>query len=168
MKGAANVAFLGDSLTRGWFYPHDNYGIFGNNSAQILKRSSAVLRTHKYKTLILLGGTNDVLQHVNPAVTIKNLRTIGETAQEAGIEPVLCEIPPIFHSWMKEDKSDYTSNVLALNKQIVTLANEHHWKLVDYYDPIAGHPEYTSDGVHMKRRGYWAMEQALVQAMPSS
>jgi lysophospholipase L1-like esterase len=168
VKANARVAFLGDSLTEGWFYPRANFGVFGQTTAQIRVRSSAVLTGHRYDRLILLGGTNDVLTKVDPSLTIGNLEAMGELAQREGTEPVLCEIPPIFHSYNHSDTSDYSGTVKELNRRIVELAAAHHWRLVDFYDPLLSHPEYSSDGVHMKKLGYWTMEQALLKVVPDA
>lgn len=116
---------------------------------------------HRYREVIILGGTNDVLLHIDPAVTIHNLLEIADAAMQLSAQPVLCEIPPIFHPYNPADKTNYSQEVYALNQRIVRLAAEHQWKVIDYYDPILGHPSYSSDGVHLRRRGYAVMEWAL-------
>ncbi|MFC5864205.1 SGNH/GDSL hydrolase family protein [Acidicapsa dinghuensis] len=168
IKGDPKVAFLGDSLTQKWFYPEANFGIFGNTTEQILNRTPAVIDGRRYAKVILLGGTNDVLLHIDPTVTIGNLETIATQIQKAGEEPVLCEIPPIFHNFNLKDKTDFSEPVKALNEQIAQLAVRHGWKLVDYYDPMLGHPGYSSDGVHMKKLGYLTMERALLKVVPDA
>ena len=168
LKASANTAFLGDSLTERWIYPRNNLGIYGNTTAQMLARFPAEIQGHRYKSVVILGGTNDVLLHIDPAVTIQNLQEIGTYTEHAGAQPVLCEIPPIFHNYDPGDKTDYSNQVRTLNQQIIHLAAAHKWKLVDYYDPFLGHPGYSSDGVHMKRRGYIIMEWTYLMQAPSS
>ncbi len=167
-KGDKRVAFLGDSITQGWAYPAANFGIFGNTSQQMLERDAAVLAGHGYAKVIILGGTNDVLLGIEPEITVSNLEKIALAVQRSGAEPVLCEIPPIFHSLKVDDTKDYSNDVRRLNGEIARLAAEHRWRLVDYYDPLRYHPRVSSDGVHMKRRGYLLMEIALLRAVPDA
>jgi lysophospholipase L1-like esterase len=167
-KGDKRVAFLGDSITQGWAYPTANFGIFGNTTQQMLERDAVVLAGHGYAKVIILGGTNDVLLGIEPKITVRNLEKIALAVQRSGAEPVLCEIPPIFHSLKADDMRDYSTAVSRLNAQIARLAAEHRWRLVDYYDPLLYHPHVSSDGVHMKRRGYLLMEIALLRAVPDA
>jgi lysophospholipase L1-like esterase len=161
-----DVAFLGDSLTQGWSYPTVNYGVHGNTTAQMVGRFNGLIPGHGYRTVVLLGGTNDVLLGIDPDVTIQNLEKLADETIEQHAEPVLCEIPPIFHSYDPAVTKDFGPQVIDLNRRIVKLAATHNWKLVDYYTPIAGHPSDSSDGVHMKRKGYLAMERALLHQLP--
>jgi lysophospholipase L1-like esterase len=167
-KADPRVAFLGDSITQGWAYPVANFGVMGNTTLQMLQRDSAVLSGHNYAKVVILGGTNDVLRGIEPQITVSNLEKIALAVQRSGAEPVLCEIPPIFHALNVNDTKDYSNDVRQLNRQIVHLAAEHRWRLVDYYDPLRRHPHASSDGVHMKRRGYLLMEIALLRAVPDA
>lgn len=167
IKASANVAFLGDSLTEGWAYPRTNLGTYGNTTAQMVARFPSEIPGRHYKWVVILGGTNDILLGIQSTSTIDNLRTLGTYTIQAGAKPVLCEIPPIFHSFDPADKTDYSNKVRVLNLQITQLAVAHKWKLIDYYHPILGHPEYSSDGVHMKRRGYFIMEWTYLREAPS-
>jgi lysophospholipase L1-like esterase len=167
-KGDKRVAFLGDSITQGWAYPAANFGIFGNTTLQMLDREAAVLAGHGYAKVIILGGTNDVLLGIAPGITVSNLEKIALAVQRSGAEPVLCEIPPIFHGLKVDDTKDYSDDVRQLNGEIVRLAAEHRWRVVDYYDALRYHPRASSDGVHMKRRGYLLMEIALLRAVPDA
>jgi acyl-CoA thioesterase-1 len=159
------IAFLGDSITQGWSYPRANFGVHGNTTAQMLARFPKVIPGHDYEKVVILGGTNDVLLNVDSDTTIHNLETLAEDTQGQHAEPVLCEIPPIFHSFNLGDTKNYMPAVIALNERIASLAQAHHWKLVDYYTPLRNKPAYSADGVHMKRRGYLVMEAALLRQL---
>jgi acyl-CoA thioesterase I len=161
-----HVAFLGDSITEGWQYPRANFGIHGNTTAQMLTRFPQVIPGRGFREVVIQGGTNDLLLGIDNQVTIHNLEQIGEATMQQNAEPVLCEIPPIFHNFNLADKKDYGPEVKELDRQIALLAQSHHWKLVDYYTPIENHPGYSADGVHMKRRGYLAMQIALLRQLP--
>jgi acyl-CoA thioesterase-1 len=163
----AHVAFLGDSLTQGWQYPRVNYGVHGNTTAQMLTRFPRLIPGHGYTTVVILGGTNDILLHINPDTTLHNLELLASQTMQQQAEPILCELPPIFHNYDPTDTQDYGPMVTDLNHRIAQLAAIHHWKLIDYYTPIAGHPDFSSDGVHMKRSGYLAMEDALLHQLPA-
>jgi acyl-CoA thioesterase-1 len=151
-------AFMGDSITEGWTLPTSNLGIHGQTTAQMLERFPQQIPGHGYGTVFILGGTNDTLLHLDPQVTIENLGRMVDLAQAAHIEPVLSEIPPIFR-----DHGAYSAAVYRLNAQIVQLAADRNVKLVNYYAALEDHPKFESDGVHMKRRGYWMMDIALMR-----
>ncbi len=153
------VAFLGDSLTWGWSFPRANFGVRGETTAQMLDRFPRQISAHSYREVVILGGTNDTLQAVDPAVTLNNLARMTDLASAAGIRPVLGEIPPIY-----KDSGRYLGAVDRLNAGIVRMAEDRRIPVVDYASALRGHPEVYSDGVHLKRRGYLRMEWALVRA----
>jgi lysophospholipase L1-like esterase len=167
-RAPADVAFLGDSLTHGWFYPQVNFGIYGNTTAQMEARFPAEIQGRHFRSVIILGGTNDTLLKVDQAVTIQNLDHLAHIAEQTGAQPILCEIPPIFHSFNPQDHTDYSSAVDRLNAKIAQLAASRGWKLIDYYHPFLGHPRLSSDGVHLTRPGYAVMEWAFLREGPSS
>jgi lysophospholipase L1-like esterase len=124
----------------------------------MLARFPEQVLDHGYGAVFILGGTNDVLLHIDPQTTVTNLGRMADLAEAAHIEPVLAEIPPIY-----KDGGSYSPGVDALNAKIVQLAGARHLKLVNYYGSLVGHPSFESDGVHMKRRGYWMMDVALMR-----
>ncbi len=166
VSAGRSCAFLGDSITEGWYYPTVNLGVHGNTTAQMLSRFPNLIPGRGYKTVVILGGTNDTLLGISPDETVRNLDEIGQLAVGQHAEPVLCEVPPIFHGLRSNDRTDYRPAVVTLNRRISHLASARHWKLVDYYSPLAGHPTFSSDGVHWKRRGYFLMEGALLKQLP--
>ena len=101
----------------------------------MLERAREITARQRYEKVIILGGTNDVLFGVASETTVSNLEKIGLAVQRSGAEPVLSEIPPIFHNFNRKDTKDYSDEVRILNQQIGRLAREHRWKLIDYYDP---------------------------------
>ncbi len=152
------VAFMGDSLTYGWSFPRSNLGVRGETTAQMLERFPRQITPKEYREVVILGGTNDTLLGVNPALTLANLDRMVNLASAAGIRPVLAEIPPIY----KQD-GRYLGAVDHLDAGILRLAAERHVAIVDYASALRGHPEVYSDGVHLKRRGYLRMQWALLQ-----
>jgi lysophospholipase L1-like esterase len=160
-----HVAFLGDSITEGWYYPTVNFGVHGDTTTQMLDRFDRLIPGHGYNTVVILGGTNDILLSIDPDTTIQNLEELAERTIQQHAEPILCEVPPIYHSYNHADTKNYRPQVIDLNNRIILLAATHHWRLVDYYTPLASHPSYSSDGVHMKRRGYLVMEETLLHQL---
>lgn len=151
-------AFVGDSLTQLWPLPRVNLGVYGQTSERILARFPQQVPNHGYTTVFILAGTNDVLSHVDSQVTVAHLERMVQIAQSAHIEPVLAEIPPIYAA-----HGIYLPAVEALNQRIVQLAAADHVKIVNYYGALVGHPDFESDGVHMKHRGYLMMDIALMR-----
>ena len=166
LKADPHIAFLGDSIFEAWWYPSSNLGHHGDTTARMLARFPLVVPGHGYTTVVVMGGSNDVLLGIDPEITIQNLEKLAQLTVEQHAEPVLCEVPPIFHAWLPGDTKDYKPQVLELNRRIAQLAANHHWKLIDFYAPLADHPNYSSDGVHMKRSGYLVMLVALHRTLP--
>ena len=167
-KADPHIAFFGDSLVEDWPYPSANLGKFGNTTGDLLARSHVAIDGHKFTKVVILGGANDVLKNIDAKTSVKNIEAIATAVQRSGEEPVLCEIPPIFHDYIETDKRDFSVPVRELNEQIAQLAAQHQWKLVDLYHPMLGHPGYSVDGVHMKRRGYLVMEMAFLRTVPNA
>lgn len=155
-RASPRVAFMGDSLTQGWALPRDNYGIFGQTTAQMLARFQQQVPGHD--KVVILGGTNDTMLHVDPAVTLANLGRMVDLARADQAEPVLAEIPPIYR-----DHGALQPAADRLNAGILQLAVSRQVKLVDYNRALRGHEDAYSDGTHLKRRGYLRMELALLR-----
>jgi lysophospholipase L1-like esterase len=178
----ATVA-LGDSLTRmnsdpGWNFLGTSWfaidscdgrmaygyhaGVYGNTTAQMLARFPTDLAARHPKEVIILGGTNDVLQHVPAPVTISHLRQLIEESRVLGASVAVGTIPPI-------DSGPFTDAVDGLNARIATLAAATHSTLIDFHAAVAEgdayRPGWTVDGVHPTLRGAEAMASAAVAAI---
>ncbi len=153
------VAFMGDSLTWGWAFPRANLGIRGETTAQMLERFPRQISAGQYREVVILGGTNDTLQALDPALTLSNLGRMVDLASAAGVRPVLGEIPPIYR-----EGGRYLQAVDLLNSGIMRLAAARHISVVDYASALRGHSDAYSDGIHLKRRGYLRMEWTLMRA----
>ena len=150
---------MGDSLTWGWSFPRANFGVRGETTAQMLERFPRQISANHYREVVILGGTNDTLLWLDPALTVRNLGRMADLASAAGMRPVLGEIPPIY-----KENGRYLGAVDRLNAEIVRMAEARRIPVVDYASALRGHSEVYSDGVHLKRRGYLRMEWALVRA----
>ncbi len=152
--------FLGDSITEYWSLPVHNAGVAGQHTQEILSRFSRDVLGHRYARVVLLTGTNDIWSEngqLNQAV--QQIGLMAATARAAGVEPVLCELPPMLNS------AAFNADVVTLNATIANLALTNGYLLIDYYTPMAEHPEYFSDGVHPNTAGYAVMETALASVI---
>jgi lysophospholipase L1-like esterase len=150
----ATTAFMGDSITQFWRLPDHNKGISGQTTAQMLDRFNGDVLGHGFKRVVILGGTNDIGLHQILSNVSLNLDAMAAMAQGSGIEVVLCTLPPIFGQ-------NLSDQVTYVNKEITALARSRGYQLVDYFTPMAGHPEYFIDGVHPDKLGYSIMETTL-------
>ena len=152
--------FMGDSITAGWAVPGRNLGVPGNTTAQMAQRFPVEVPGHGYKTFVVLGGANDVLQGVPIAETVSNLAAMAKTARQAGMAVVVCELTPNYEKGFRN-----AEGLSELNSGILELAANEHYFVADFYDPMAGHPEYFRDGLHPNAAGYAVMNEALIPVL---
>ena len=154
--------FMGDSITALWALPVHNAGVSGDPTSTMVARFAAAVLGHGYVRVIILGGTNDVLNFQLPtSQIIANLDGMATTAKDAGIQPVMCLVPPIYAT----NKPDVNPQVQDLNQAISALARAKGYKVVDYNTPLLGHQEYFKDGIHPTVAGYAVMEDALARVV---
>ena len=161
-QASANIAFMGDSITAFWWLPKSNLGVYGDTTTQMLARFPKEVPNHGFKAIVILGGTNDVRVPTVPieqsvTAAMSGIEQMAALAEQENLEVVLCTIPPI---------QGLDSRVVALNTQIISYAQQHNYKLVDYYTPMVGHPEYFRDGEHPNDQGYFVMQTALTRVIP--
>jgi hypothetical protein len=150
--------FTGASIIDYWPMPLHKDGVVGETSSQVLARFSTDVLNHGYARVIILCGTNDVLQG-DPNLTTElpaNLQAMAAMANNAGIEVVLSELPPLSGVF-----ANLNPNIIAANATIAQLAAQHGYLVVDYYTPLVNHPEDFPDGIHPNGAGYVVMESAL-------
>lgn len=108
MKGAhgpqpenPSIIMLGDSHTAfvNWrLLEHceniANFGVGGNNTSQILARLPDVLDKHP-ELVIVMAGTNDALQNIDPNVSRANLRSIETQLINRKISFAILNPPPL-------------------------------------------------------------------------
>ena len=151
------TVFMGDSITAWWPLPYNNRGIGGQRSSDMLARFSNDVLGHGYARVVILAGTNDIWFPIPESdQAVQQIEAMAQMARAAGIEVVLCEIPPIILN-----QGEYYPAEVSLNAAIADFAMTNGYLLVDYYTPMFGHPEYFNDGVHPTAAGYAVMEAAL-------
>lgn len=158
----ATSVFEGASIIHYWPLPIHNNGIPGQTTAQVLARFKSDVVGRGYTLVIILCGTNDILQNTPDLTTelTANLKAMGQIATAAGLQVVLSELPPATSNGV-----DLNATVAVVNASIARLAQEQGYLLVDYFTPMFGHPEYFSDGIHPNTEGYSVMEAALAAVL---
>ena len=155
-----STVFMGDSITQWWPMPLNDRGIAGQTTDQMLGRFESDVLNQGFSRVVILGGTNDTIRGVDPALTLADLATMTVQAQSGGLRPILATIPPIF-----SNQNALSAQVFSLNAGIRALARQNGLLVVDYYAVLVQHPEFFVDGIHPNPAGYTAMETALAQTL---
>lgn len=165
------VVALGDSITYGYPNPtsgwaialgFDNAGVPGNRTDQMLRRVADVLAPGP-RLVLVMGGTNDLVQRVPLPTIVANLEAIVARIQGARSDAVLLTIaPPSERSWV--------ARVDSLNEAIRQIAARDRVRLIDIHAALAGADGtfaagYSVDGVHPTPAGYEAMAAAIRSAV---
>jgi lysophospholipase L1-like esterase len=153
----SSTVFIGDSITAHWPLPIHNDGVPGQDTRGMLAGFQANVLQHGYKRVVILGGTNDIwFNYEGLSDTIAHIAAMGAMAQAAGIEVVLCTIPPLNAGGV-----DRTKPVTMANDAIRELARQQGYRLVDYYGAMLNNPQFFLDGVHPNQFGYDVMHATL-------
>lgn len=71
-----------------------NLGVYGNTTAQILQRLPAAIALAP-RFVYIMAGTNDAIQHVDPATTIRNIQQMETELLERHIQFAVVAPPPL-------------------------------------------------------------------------
>lgn len=176
-KGEARVVFMGDSITEfwpksQWTAGHINRGISGQTTPQMLLRFRPDVLELKPRVVVLLAGTNDVAGNTGPATVemiVGNIASMVELAEVHRVRVVLCAVPPASSFYWNPELRP-AEKILAVNRELKTLASGHHVEFVDYHTPLRDEQmglkkDYSDDGVHPNEAGYRLMKQLVDQAI---
>jgi lysophospholipase L1-like esterase len=167
------VAFMGDSITKGWDLaaydssPTLNFGVAGNNTTQMLARFHNQVIDSDPAVVVILGGVNDFQEGGESETTTDSIRAMASAAASIGIKVILCSVLP----------TDYPNpnlnlpEIEAFNQELLQLAQENGYLYADYYDVMLNAAGTTDnslfvDGLHPNSAGYarmWAVIAALIQ-----
>lgn len=167
-KVPGRVVFFGDSITEHWKLPRGyvNRGISGQTTSQmVLRFQQDVIDLHP-QTVVILAGTNDVLNlagMTRPGMTLANIRTMVDAAKEHGIHVILCTIPPL-----KYDGASYSSQIKELNELVGVFSYHEGVGYVDYYGAMVDRNGLSIDGVHPSEAGYKIMDKLILQALENN
>lgn len=170
----SKVIALGDSLTYGYgaekhqAYPTilaektgwqiRNAGINGDTSAGVLARLNEIIQ--QKPSLVLLGiGGNDVLKHVNPSETKKNITEIVQKIKAKNIVVVLIAEPHFSTSALFGWASDNPIyQEIADSEQVMLFSKgEGSWS------EILSNEKLKSDQIHANAAGYAKFADNLYQ-----
>lgn len=184
--GPLGTVFLGDSITRGvsaetlgpseqesWvtyavadprspWVLGSNAGIFGNTLEQMWGRFETDVLSEDAEAVVIMGGTNDLLQGLPTDRSLAAVRRMLEAAQHADIEVWLVAPPPL--------DDGYARSVVPLVEAERSLAAELGVPFVEptetLTDPAGGWLRGLSfDGVHPNARGARALADAVLSAL---
>ena len=102
--GENRVVFMGDSITEDWRLeksfpgkPYLNRGISGQTSPQMLVRFRQDVIDLKPKVVLILAGTNDIMENTGPMTTEESgamIASMADLATANNIQVVLCSVLP--------------------------------------------------------------------------
>lgn len=176
-----DTVIIGDSITARWprIRPHFfeqtklvGRGISGETTPQMLLRFRQDVIDLQPKTVIILGGTNDLAGNsgnVSTASTLGYLQSMVELAKQNDISPVLCSILPA-DSFFWSTAENPASAIQVLNRKIRAYAERNNLKYIDFHSIMQNRSSgirtsFSDDGVHPNSLGYSAMERLLQSSL---
>jgi len=141
---------LGKILTEktGEFYICHNYGINGETSADILRRSWNILRSNKdCKIALLLIGTNDTKSPTPVDVYEDNLRQLIMSIKAHGMKLIVGTLPELEFSPFYVQNRQYTE---IYSSKIREMSKQYGFEVCE----LSGMQMHLIDGVHFDNEGY--------------
>ncbi len=160
-------------LSKGRILQVNNAGIPGNTLAQMLARFSTDVTPYSPAKVVIAGGTNDIPTTTFTAAQLSaataTLGSIIDAAEAAGIQPIVCDVPP------RQDApvAIHEANAKALTAAIKTLVAAKQVQygnvvMFDLYSVLANASGgYISgydlpDGIHPSVKGATAVAKAFL------
>lgn len=172
----ADVVFLGDSITEGWFDKHPSFftggkvdrGIGGQTSSQMVLRMMSDVIDLRPRVVHIMAGTNDIAGNTGPMttkMTHDNFRMMHDMAVGYGITVMLASVPPAA-SFPWRPGLETRGPIEELNDWLRSYAQQSGSIYVDYWPALddgsgAMKPGLAIDGVHPNESGYAAMEAII-------
>lgn len=171
------IIFFGDSITEFWtpknsiifqFENVINRGISGQTTSQMVLRFQQDAIQLAPKTVIFLGGINDIAENtgsISVEQIMENIITMSDLANDNAIKVILCSLLPAnTFSW--NPKLQPADKVIQLNQMIYNYAKSQKINYIDYYSAMVDDnkgllKKYGEDGVHPNFEGYKKMEELL-------
>ena len=181
VKIPANVVFMGNSITDGWwpadstFFIKNNFidrGISGQTTEEMLVRFRQDVINLKPKAVVILAGINDIAYN-NGFITLENvfgnMVSMAELAKVNNIKVIFCSTMPAYDfPW--RPGLEPAGKVIQLNKWLKKYCKKNGLTYVDYHsamkDDRDGLPANLSkDGVHPNMEGYKIMEKLVLEGV---
>ena len=169
------IVFMGDSITAAWtdlqtLAPGSiNSGIPGNRSTDMDARFQTDALDYHPDLIVILAGTNDVCNAVNP--TTAALFDMVQKAEASGAAVIVGTIPPL-GDWSHcggagFDAATGNAELAQWNTDIRTGAGTYGYRVADYYrvlvnpDGTQNTSLFKSDFIHPDEAGYAVMDPVL-------
>lgn len=184
LSKAPDVVFMGNSITDCWddshpeFFTDNNFanrGISGQVTTQMLGRFYADVIALHPKTVVILGGVNDIAGNqgfIELDNIAQNVFSMAELARQHGIRPIIASNLPCGAIPWNTGVTGVAEKIIAVNKMLRDYAEANDITYVDYYSALttpegALDTKYTNDGVHPTQAGYDIMEPMILSAIRS-
>ena len=196
VKDGETIVFLGDSITQGASRPEGfiplinlfcgvngyevktiNAGIGGHKSSDMLARLDRDVLKHNPDWVFISCGVNDVWHHARwEGIYLpdykRNMAEIVDRCLKAGAKIILLTSTPIYENLNSEENK----KLRTYNDFLKTLAKSRGIILCDlfaafekiYKVKMTDENLMTTDGVHMKPRGYRLMAREMLKALGAS
>jgi lysophospholipase L1-like esterase len=144
-----------------------NEGLGGETASDGFRRIRTVLQTHRPDVLLLMEGTNDLLDHPDIGrgadTAIDALRRMVQEAKSLGVQVGLATVPP----QRGGGRRDLVAKLIpGFNDRIRALAAAESVVLIDVFDAMKDDQSLIGiDDLHMTIRGYDVMAGAYFDAI---
>ena len=175
-----NIVLLGDSITE--IYPiNDIYddmpivksGVSGYKTNDILKHIDSMLYQYNPTKVILLIGTNDIMNDIGDDMineTISNIEKISQKIKKnrRNTKIYIESIYPVNRNMKKEMVADRTNEAIQkINDEIEKYCRKNNIIYIDMYDKLIDNngnfdEKYTYDGLHPNTLGYAKITNVLL------
>lgn len=185
-SGPPRVACVGDSLTQSTEYPYnlwktigmENYSLrnYGAGATTVsLDSETPYMNTSVFQealdcqpdVVIIMLGTNDAQPslHQFNASFVSDYVQLVTAFQELPKKPEIWVVlpPPIFSD--QDGKIDPEYFKLTIIPAIEQAATETNVPTIDVYSALDGHPEYSTDGVHINPEGSKVIADEIYKAI---
>ena len=183
------VACVGDSLTQSTEYPYDLWNMLGNQTYELrnfgagsttvnLASETPYMNTTVYQEalafqpniVIIMLGTNDAQPSLIPynATFVADYVTLIRAFQALPTNPKIWIVlpPPIFSSQEGEMNPEYFQTTII--PDIQQAANITGCPTINVNSALQGHPEYSTDGVHINPAGAKVIADTIYAAITPS
>ncbi len=188
-SAAVRVACVGDSLTQNTAYPYDMWMLLGNQSYDLrnfgaggttvnLASETPYMNTSVYQDalnyspdiVLIMLGTNDAQPSLVPYNTtfVSDYITLIRTFQNLPVNPKIWVVlpPPVYSSQGGKMNPEFFASTLI--PDIQQAAQETGVPTIDVYSQMVGHPEYSTDGVHLNEAGAKVVADTVYTAIAPS
>ncbi len=152
-------------IQEGWQVKMMSAGLCGERTDEGVSRLPSVLNASEHDAVILMEGTNDIVQGVSIETSLFNLRFMADTARARGVQPIYSSVIPI-------RRAGFSETALIFRDQLRGLANQQGAVFADAFETMANVPnlftEQYLDDFHPIPSGYGFLAEAFVQPVATA